>query len=67
MNEVEINVSDMPQDWFAFADDKIIPLGVCQDFDEADSKAPEQTHWLFSREALALFVAQAQEQLNKQG
>lgn len=57
------NVSGMPQDWFAFADDKVVPLGICEDFDDADSKAPGQTHWLFSRDTLLEFVQQAQEAL----
>jgi hypothetical protein len=61
--QTTLNVSDMPQDWYAFCDDRIVPLGICEDFDEADSKAPGQTHWLFSRDSLKDFISQAQEQL----
>ena len=62
----EPNVSGMPTDWWAWTGDALIPLGVCEDFDEADERAGEigtLANWIFSREALMGFVEQAQEEL----
>jgi len=58
----EINASDMPQDYWAWTDTgKLIPLGICEDFDEAseraDAKAPSN-HWIFNRQGLEEFKAE---------
>lgn len=57
-----INAGDMPQDYWAWTDEgKLIPLGICEDFDEAseraDTKAPSN-HWIFSRQGLEEFKAE---------
>lgn len=61
------NASDMPQDWWAWSDDKLVPLGVCDGFDEADEKAPERTHWLFNRATLEDMVDKAARELQAGG
>ena len=67
MNErEEVNVSRIPTDWWAWTGDALIPLGICEDFDEADDRAGRigtLAHWIFSRESLTEFVEQAQEEL----
>lgn len=68
-NETEINAADMPQDYWAWTGDTLIPLGVCEDFDEAveraQAEAPmQQLPGLFSRAGLADFVTQATSELN---
>ncbi len=30
----------------------LVPLGECDSFEEADSRAPGNTHWIFDREEL---------------
>lgn len=53
------NVSDMPADYWAWTDEgKLIPLGICEGFDEADERAPGNTHWIFTREMLQQFRAE---------
>ena len=61
-----LNVSDMPTDRWAWTGDALIPLGVCEDFDDADERASKigtLAHWIFSREALTEFVEQVQKEL----
>ena len=47
------NVAGMPQDYWAWGDDgALIPLGVCDDFDEAFERAEVKcptSHWVFDR------------------
>ena len=60
------NISDMPTDWWAWTGDELIPLGICDDFDEADERALKKgrpTTWIFSRESLNTFVEQARKEL----
>ena len=55
-----------PEDYWAWTGDTLIPLGICEDFDEADDRAGRigtLAHWIFSRESLTEFVEQAQEKL----
>jgi hypothetical protein len=47
------------QEWWAFADDRLVALGYCKDFHEASEKAPGQAHWLFDKEMLKAFSKQA--------
>ena len=61
-----LNISGMPTDWWAWTGDALIPLGVCEDFDEADERAGEigtLANWIFSREALMELARQTQEEL----
>jgi hypothetical protein len=60
-----MEVCDGGQEWFAFSDGHLEPLGVCLDFEQADQKAPLTTHWLFSRESLQDFVKKADNLLLK--
>ena len=60
------NISDMPTDWWAWTGYELIPLGICEDFDEADeraSKTGKSAHWIFSRVSLTTFVEQARKEL----
>ena len=62
----ELTVSSMPTDWWAWTGDQLIPLGICEDFDEADERASKigtLAHWIFSRESLDAFVKQAEREL----
>lgn len=57
-----LNVADMPQDFWAWADTgTLVPLGVCDDhneaFERAETKCPN-SHWVFSREGLREFIAE---------
>ncbi|MBS3912708.1 MAG: hypothetical protein KGZ70_12955 [Hydrogenophaga sp.] len=42
--------------WYAFSDDRLVPLGRHSTFEEADASAPGQTHWLFNEQSLQRFV-----------
>ena len=48
-----INIAEMPQDYWVWGDDgALIPLGVCDDIDEAFKKAETKCpnyYWVFSR------------------
>lgn len=60
------NVSSMPTDWWAWDGDKLLPLGICDDIDEADEKCSSKhflAHWLFSRESLIEFRANIDKEL----
>lgn len=56
------NVCGMPTDWWAFIDGRFKPLGICEDFDEADAKCPG-TAWLVDRTELELIFQQISEEL----
>lgn len=56
------NIAEMPQDYWAWDDSgSLIPLGVCEGYDEAferaDVKCPT-SHWVFSRQGLEDFKAE---------
>ena len=57
-----LNIPDLPQDFWAWADSgELIPLGVCEDFDEAFERADRKSpavHWVFSRHELEEFKAE---------
>lgn len=39
----------MTERYFALTDDEhVVDLGECADFDEADDKSPQNTHWIFN-------------------
>ena len=61
------NVAEMPQDYWAWADSGgLIPLGVCDDFDEAFEKAETKgpnSHWVFSRQGLEEFKSEVLREL----
>lgn len=62
----EINVSSMPTDWWAWNGELLEPLGICEDFDDADEEAgklPYPVNWIFSREALQELRDQIDEEL----
>jgi len=41
--------------YYAWVDDNSVhPLGECEDFSEADDKAPMGTHWIFDRDDLVI-------------
>lgn len=42
----------MKKDFWAYVPDNLVPLGPCEDFEEADSKAPKYTIWIYDRQAL---------------
>ena len=60
-----LNISDMPEDywvWFFtdFGEARLTPLGVCEDFDDAEEKAtgkfnPNHFSYIFSRQAMEEF------------
>lgn len=59
------NVADMPEDWWSWTGDELIPLGICEDFMEATDKADATGRnyvWLHSRNSLTIL----QEQINKE-
>ncbi len=59
----EPNVSDMPQDFWAWLDTmELKPLGICESYDEAFEKAPGNTHWVFTRQGLQ----EMREHINKE-
>ena len=51
--------ADVPQDYWAWGDDgTLVPLGICDDFDEAFERAETKcpcSHWVFSRQGLEEF------------
>ena len=49
--------------WYAFSDDRLVPIGRHSTFEEADASAPGQTHWIFNEQSLRNFVEQAVENL----
>ena len=57
-----INTAEVPQDYWAWADSgELIPLGVCEDYDEAFERAEVRrptSHWVFSRQGLEDFKAE---------
>ena len=59
---MKINIAEMPQDFWAWGDDgALVPLGVCDDFDEAFERAEVKcpaSHWVFSRTGLEVFKAE---------
>ena len=59
---MKVNTAEMPQDYWAWADSgELIPLGVCDDFDEAFEKAETKcpnSHWVFSRCGLEEFKSE---------
>ena len=59
---MKINIAEMPQDFWAWGDDgSLVPLGVCDDFDEAFERAEVKcpaSHWVFSRTGLEVFKAE---------
>ena len=61
----EPNVSSMPQDYWAWTDEELVPLGICQDFDEAYEREPPNTHWIFTRQGLEEFYEEIKRELGK--
>ena len=62
----EPNVSEMPEDYWGWTGERLVPLGVCEDFDEAAERAdsqPRKLVWLFSRECLTELGEQIKEEL----
>ena len=59
---MKINAAEMPQDYWALGyDGALVPLGVCDDFDEAFEKAETKcsnSHWVFSRYGLEEFKSE---------
>ena len=59
---MKTEIPDMPQDYWAWADSgELIPLGVCEDYDEAFERAETKcptSHWVFSRTGLEDFKAE---------
>ena len=64
---MKINTAEAPQDYWAWADSgKLIPLGVCEDYDEAFERAETKCsilHWVFSRQGLEKFKAEIMREL----
>ena len=56
------NIAEMPQDFWAWEDSgELVPLGVCEDFDEAFERAEVKcptSYWVFSRTGLEVFKAE---------
>ncbi len=48
-----------PEVWFAFVDNQLVQLGRHENFEQADSVAPGQTHWIFNDQSLKQFIEQA--------
>jgi hypothetical protein len=64
VDQKKVNISDMPQDYWAWTDDgKLVPLGLCEDFNEASEKEPGNTHWVFSRQGLEEFRVELDREL----
>ncbi len=63
----ELNIADMPTDWWAWDGENFYPLGICEDFDEADERDRKRCglpgNWLFSREALVDMKNKIEEEL----
>jgi len=62
----QLNVSDMPQDYWGWTGDRLLPLGICEDFNEAAAKADDQPRnlvWIFSRDCLTELGEQIKEEL----
>jgi hypothetical protein len=54
----------MPQDWWSWTDTGVlVPLGICEDFNAADEKAPGNSHWLFNRDTLTEFKQEIEREL----
>lgn len=50
--------------YYALVDgEKVVPLGPCASFDDADDRAPPCTNWIYDKEALQRLVASAKEAL----
>ena len=63
---IEHNVASMPEDWWMWTGDGLVPLGICEDFNEAADKAeqkPRNHVWIFSRGGLEMLRAQINEEL----
>lgn len=63
--DAQANVGDMPQDWWAFTGEGVVPLGVCDGFDEADERAMTVpgSIWLYSRDSLAILAQKINDEL----
>ena len=62
----ELNVSSMPEDYWAWTDTgKLVPLGICDGFDEAYEREPPCTHWVFTRQGLEELYEEIKRELGK--
>jgi hypothetical protein len=53
--------------YYAMVDSECVEfLGDCEDFSDADERAPGNTHWIFNEEALRNFIINAQDVLKKE-
>lgn len=63
---IEHNVASMPEDWWMWTGDDLVPLGICEDFNEAADKAeqkPRNHVWIFRRDDLEMLRDQINEEL----
>ena len=48
--------------YYALVDgEKVVPLGPCECFEDADEKAPPGTNWIYSEEDIKIMLASAKE------
>ncbi len=63
---IEHNVASMPEDWWMWTGDDLVPLGICEDFNDAADKAeqkPMNHVWIFRRDELEMLRDQINEEL----